>query len=186
MSYAFVVPDIRRSESVEDRQDSVRDGSTLSEEPPTWHHIRSTCKAEGVSARKVARRWKISLKEVRRQLNESTDLRLSELHRWQALLRVPFAELLPANAELALANPVSRRSQLIKAMKTVMSIQDAARQVSVQRLVSALIDQLTVIMPELAEVERWHGTEIGRGLYDDDRVARLNLSEIVAHGVNSF
>jgi hypothetical protein len=101
---------------------------------------------------------------------------LSDLHRWQAMLGVPFSELLPETGELALSNPVERRAQLVKAMKTAMTIQDRAGEKPIQRLIGVLIEQLSEIMPELTDVERWHGNGACRNLQDYGRAADFRLS----------
>ena len=60
-------------------------------------------------------------------------MRLSELLRWQRALGVPFAELLN-EPDGELFPPVQLRARLLRAMKTVRTIQERARQASVRRL----------------------------------------------------
>ena len=79
---------------------------------------------------------------------------LSDLYRWQKLLQVPLAELLSEPAG-ELSPPLQLRARLLRAMKTVRSIQEVARQVSVQRLASVLVAQILEIMPELKDTIAW-------------------------------
>ena len=79
---------------------------------------------------------------------------LSDLYRWQRALDVPAAELLH-EPQAELSPPVQFRSRLLRAMKTVRSIQAGVRQASIQRLAAMLADQLVEIMPELKDTVAW-------------------------------
>ena len=50
--------------------------------------------SEGVGVRTAAQRMNLSMAQVRAESEPSYDLRLSDLYRWQAALRVPVGELL--------------------------------------------------------------------------------------------
>ena len=63
---------------------------------------------EGVSRRTVARRLKTSINDVKRQEEETTDLPLSALYKWQQALEVPVTELL-VDASEPLSSPVRTR-----------------------------------------------------------------------------
>jgi transcriptional regulator with XRE-family HTH domain len=101
----------------------------------------------------VARRLGLSTKEVLEQ-EENGDLSLSTLYAWRDVLDVPIAELLVEDG-MALSAPVMKRAQLLRTMKTVKSILERARQVSIRRLAQFLVKQLVEMMPELAEVGPW-------------------------------
>jgi hypothetical protein len=90
---------------------------------------------------------------------------LSDLHRWQKVLGVPIAELLDESEDM-LSSHVELRAQLLRVMKTVRSIQEGARQVSVQRLAEMLVDQLVDIMPELKDTTAWPTGSPRRGRHE--------------------
>jgi len=145
------------------------------------HRIGAVRRQQGVSLRTVSRQWNVELAEVRRQQQENTDLPLSQLYRWQEMLGVPVADLLVED-EQPLSDPVSRRAQMVKIMKTAVTLRETAREVRVQRLVSTLIDQITSFMPELADVGPWHGSGNRRTLDDYGRAADCRLTDDVLYG----
>jgi transcriptional regulator with XRE-family HTH domain len=118
------------------------------------HCLCEVRRREGLTRQQVARRLGVSVKEVERQEQSSSDLLVSDLRRWQKVLAVPIAELL-AEPEGDLSTPVRLRSRLLRAMKTVRSIQQRARQTPVRRLVETLVAQLVEVMPELADTAPW-------------------------------
>lgn len=145
---------------------------------PIWHRIGTLCKSQDVSLRTLVRRWGLDAGQIRHEQRETSDLRLSQLYRWQKELKVPASELL-VNEDDASATSVGHRAQLIKVMKTVMSIQQASQDERVQRLVMNLINQLTLMMPELSQIDPWRGSGILRGLNDLGRAADYRLPEDV-------
>ena len=64
-------------------------------------------------------------------------------------------------------------------MKTAVTLRETARETRVQRLITTLVDQLTEIMPELAEVGPWHGSGNRRTLDDFGRAVEYRLSDDV-------
>ncbi|REJ65991.1 MAG: hypothetical protein DWQ31_16075 [Planctomycetota bacterium] len=114
--------------------------------------------------------------KVREQQDENYDLTLSELFRWQELLNVPVAELL-VDCDVPLSTPVMKRAQLVKLMKTAVTIKENTRERSTQRMVRMLIEQLVELMPELAEVGPWHGNGSRRSTAEFGQAARRQLSE---------
>jgi transcriptional regulator with XRE-family HTH domain len=123
------------------------------------HRLCDVRRGEGLTRRQVARRLGVSVHEVQRQEQPSSDMLLSDLHRWQEALAVPMIELLQEpNGELS--PPVQLRARLVLIMKTVRSIQLRARQASLRRLIETLVDQLVEIMPELKDSAPW--PEFGR------------------------
>ncbi|MCE9544722.1 MAG: hypothetical protein K8T25_04280 [Planctomycetia bacterium] len=179
---------IRRELESDDHDDSLTDdldhdasGTHSPNGAPVWHRISEVRNRQGVSLRTVARHWDIEISEARRQQNPAADLTLSQLYRWQEVLGVPVAELLVEDGE-ELSNPVLRRAQLVKVMKTAMTIREGARDVRVQRLITTLIDQLVEIMPELKEVGPWHGSGNRRSLDEYGRACDYRLSEDALHG----
>jgi transcriptional regulator with XRE-family HTH domain len=125
--------------------------------PPTGrplHRLGEVRLREGVSRRAVAQHLGISVPEVQEREAPSSDMLLSELYHWQQVLGVPVAELL-SEPDDPLSPPVQLRSRLVRAMKTVRSIQEETRQTCIRRLAQTLVDQLVEIMPELAGVGTW-------------------------------
>ena len=122
--------------------------------PRPLHRLRAARRSEGISRRTVARRLGISAGKVHEQEQESADLTLSTLYAWQEVLNVPISELL-VETEESLSAPVMRRAQLLRVMKTVQTILERSRQVSIRRLAQTLADQLAEIMPELKQVGPW-------------------------------
>ena len=60
---------------------------------PKLHRIRTVRMQQEVSMRTAARRSGVDVRTLRRQEQETADLTLSDLHRWQEALDVPIAEL---------------------------------------------------------------------------------------------
>ncbi len=141
------------------------------------HRLGEVRRQEGVSHRTVARRLGISVADVKQQENENADLSLSRLLQWQQVLHVPLVELLvePGNS---LSPPLLKRTQLMRLMKTVLSILEKASQTSVRRLAETMAGQLTEIMPELRDVSPGPTTG-GRGRRREEygRAAEFTLSD---------
>jgi transcriptional regulator with XRE-family HTH domain len=132
------------------------------------NRIREVRMKQEVSLRTVARNMHIEMKEIRAQEDETADLRLSDLYRWQQVLDVPVSELLVESND-PLSRPVMERAQMVRIMKTAQALQEKANTPALQRMSQMLIDQLVQLMPELAGVTAWHSVgqrrspeEIGR------------------------
>jgi len=121
---------------------------------PSLHRLGEVRRREGLTRREVARRLGISIAAVQQREQSASDMPLSELYRWQAILQVPLAELLDEPAG-DLSPPLQLRARLLRAMKTIRSIQEVARQASVQRLATVLVAQILAIMPELKDTIAW-------------------------------
>ncbi len=135
------------------------------------HRLGEVRRREGLTRREVARRLCISIHEVQEREQASVDMPLSELYRWREVLQVPLAELLNEPAG-ELSPPVQLRARLLRAMKTVRSIQEVAQQAAVQRLAKVLVDQVLAIMPELKDTIAWpavghrrHENELGQAYF---------------------
>ena len=118
------------------------------------HRIAEVMQQEGIRARTASRRMQAPLSQVRVQQDAYCDLSLSDLYRWQSALRVPLVDLL-VDPGYPLSTPVQLRANLLKAMKTVRSIQENADQESIKILAENLVQQLVDMMPELQEVPAW-------------------------------
>ena len=118
------------------------------------HRLGEARRREGLTHRKLAGRLGVSVDAVKQQENPAADIRLSDLYRWQKAMDVPVAELLTEpGAELS--PPVQLRARLLRAMKTARSIQERARQASIRRLATMLVEQLVEIVPELKDTVAW-------------------------------
>lgn len=140
------------------------------------HRIADVRRQQGVTLRNVARRLGVSLPLVRRQEQPDSDLRLSDLLRWQQVLEVPVAELL-VEGEGQLSGPVLERSRMVKLMKTAAAIRERSREPAIVRMVEMLVDQVLEIMPELADVTPWHSVGQRRTGEELGRAARTVVSE---------
>jgi hypothetical protein len=121
---------------------------------PKLNCIAEVIERERFSPRTLANRLNMTVTEVLASSASTNDLTLSELYRWQAVLQVPITELL-VELDSALSPAVERRCLLLKAMRTVRSIQERAEQEIIQLMALQLVEQLLNLMPELKEVQAW-------------------------------
>jgi transcriptional regulator with XRE-family HTH domain len=149
--------------------------------PPTGRPLQRLAQVrrrQGVSRRTVARRLNLDLPEICRQEMETSDMTLSQLYRWQEALEVPVGELL-VEADDAVSPPLLQRAQLVRLMKSVLSIQANTRQESIRRMAQTLAEQLLEMMPELAGVGPWHAIGKRRRLDELGVAAQRRLSDDV-------
>jgi len=119
--------------------------------------------------------------EVRRQLDETTDLKLSELYNWQRVLDVPVGDLL-VDPDEPLSRPILERAQMIRLMKTASSILEHAESIPVQRMARTMVDQLIAMMPELEEVGPWHSVGQRRSMEEYGRTAENSVPDNFFNG----
>ena len=134
-----------------------------------------------MSLRTAARQLGIDVRSIRAQEQASSDLRLSDLYRWQQALEVPVGELLVEDDE-PLSRPIRERAQLVKIMKTARSLAETVSHPSAQRMAENLIEQLQELMPELAEVSPWHSVGQRRSLDEMGRIAEQPISDDMIYG----
>lgn len=120
----------------------------------TLHRIATVRRQEGMSLRGIARKLRVEIGRLRQQENETTDMLLTDLYRWQKALRVPIADLLVDRGN-ALSAPIFQRAQMVKLTKTVASILEHTDSMRVKRLARMLMGQLMEVMPELEGVAPW-------------------------------
>jgi transcriptional regulator with XRE-family HTH domain len=140
------------------------------------HRIAETRRRQGLSLRSAARRLGTSMDQVRREENPNFDMSLSELYQWEQALEVPVTELL-VESESPLSTTVLTRARLLKVMKTVRSIQETTKCVSIERLASMLEQQLVELMPELKEVSAWPSVGQRRSHNEVGRTAERVVSD---------
>ena len=146
------------------------------------HRLAEVRRQEGVSLRRVARSLELNVTEVRVQENADSDLRLSTLYRWQAVLNVPVSDLL-VDGDAPLSTAVAQRAQLVRLMKTALSILERSERASVRRLAQTMVNQLTGIMPELESVSPWHAVGQRRTLDEYGRIVERCLPDHIVLGL---
>ncbi len=144
------------------------------------HRVKLVRRRQGVSLRSAARQLGTDVRQTRLLEDESTDLRLSDLYRWQQALDVPIGELL-VESESPLSRPVMERARMIRLMKTTMAIYERCESQSIRRMAETMVEQLVEIMPELASVSPWHAVGQRRSLEDFGRVVERRVSDDVFH-----
>jgi transcriptional regulator with XRE-family HTH domain len=149
------------------------------------HRIAAVRRRQGVALRTVARVLNVEVEEAARQEQEHSDLPLSTLQKWQAVLDVPIAELLVDTEEM-LSGPVLERARLVRVMKTAATILEKADSSRVRRLAETLIRQLVEIMPELEGIGPWHEYVGPRRRRDEcGRTAERQLSPKLSRAIDS-
>lgn len=143
------------------------------------NRIQEVRRREGMSLRSAARHLGYDMRRVRDQEQPGSDLKISELQRWQKALDVPIAELL-VESEEALSGPVLERARMVRLMKTAAAIKERASSNAVSRLAQMLIEQLLELMPELKDVGPWHSVGQRRSLAEFGRAAELGLALVRA------
>jgi transcriptional regulator with XRE-family HTH domain len=140
------------------------------------HRIGTVRRLQGISRRTVARRLNVEVSQVKLQELATSDMLLSRLYEWQRALEVPVTELLVEPGE-SLSPPVLERAQLVRVMKTVLSILEEAEQEPIRRMAQTLVEQLVTMMPELASVSSWHAIGHRRRRDDLGVAAERRLSD---------
>ncbi len=163
-------------QSVSHSSVSANPGATVSSNDRSFHRISEVRRQQGVSLRSVARQLGSTTSIVREQEKSSTDLRISDLLKWQKALDVPLADLIDDPGH-PLSPPVMERARLVRLMKTVAAIEEQTESDGLKRLASLMRDQLIEIMPELSEVSAWHTVGQRRSLNEFGRVVERRLRD---------
>ncbi len=161
------------------RQDATPEESQ-SADSPRMHRLRTVRLQQGASLRSVSRQSGVDVRQLRFQEQESTDVRLSDLHKWQKALDVPLSELVE-EPDSSLSRPVMERARMVRLMKTAAAIRDRAESVELERMAQMLVEQLTDVMPELEDVNPWHEFGQRRGLDEYGRIIDRPISDDVFH-----
>lgn len=147
------------------------------------HRIRTVRRLQGVSLRSAARQIGLDVRRLRAQENETNDLHISDLLKWQKALDVPVSELLE-EPDTQLSRPVLERAQMIRLMKTAQAILERSSSPQIRRMAEMMVNQLTEIMPELKHVGPWHSVGQRRSLNELGRIAEQTVS--TDHMVSAF
>jgi hypothetical protein len=143
---------------------------------PRLHRISTVRQRQGVSLRSASRQMRIDIRRLRAQEDESSDLPLSTLYKWQQVLDVPISELL-LDASDPLSPVILQRARLLKVMKTVAAIVERSDSKPVQRLALMLREQLVELMPELKDVTPWHSVGQRRTSEEFGRIAEHRVPD---------
>jgi transcriptional regulator with XRE-family HTH domain len=127
-------------------------GRVTAEVRTPLHRLAEIRRREDVSRKAVASHLGTSLADVKSQERATADIPLSVLYKWQQALGVPLGELL-VERRSELTPPVANRAQMVRVMRTALTIVNQSRQAGVKWLARALIDQLVEIMPELSDLQ---------------------------------
>lgn len=148
--------------------------SGRSKDPPL-HRVGEVRQAQGVSRRAAARRLGIEPRQLDEMEQPATDLPLSVIYACQEMLQVPLEDLL-VESEEPLSRPVMERAQMLKLMKTAVTIRNRAKSKPVRHLAEMLVEQLLAIMPDMTDVGPWSShTETlldGENAYDRQQAER--------------
>src|SRR5688572_16511540 len=85
--------------------------------PVRLHRIQEVRRREGMSLRTAARQLDTDIRDIRKQENPSSDLKLNELYKWGQALEVPVTELLEESDE-PLSRVVRERAAMVRVMKS--------------------------------------------------------------------
>lgn len=157
-----------------DGANRITETSSNKERP--LHRLAEVRRQQGLSLRSAARQMSTDVRTLRNEEGGESDLKLSDLYRWQSVLGVPVAELL-VEADSPLSRPVMDRARLVRIMKTVKAIGESAKAEGTKRMAKMLETQLVEIMPELKDVGPWHSVGQRRSLEEYGRAAERLLSE---------
>lgn len=150
--------------------------SPVGQKPKKLHRIATVRNQQGVSLRSASRQMGRTMSTVRLQEDETQDLRLSDLQRWQKVLGVPLQDLL-VDEEPTLSRPVMERARMVRLMKTAMALKDTAEAEGPKRLATMLVEQLVEVMPELEDVSAWHSVGQRRSLDEYGRIVERRISD---------
>lgn len=144
--------------------------------PRPKHRIAEVRRQQGISLRSITRKMGLTLEEIRRQEDPTSDLTLSQLVAWQRALEVPLANLL-IDHDAPLSSPVMTRARLLRIMKTVQAVRESARDTGTQRMAIMLAEQMIELMPELKDVTAWHSVGQRRTQDEVGRIAERPISD---------
>lgn len=153
--------------------------------PRPLHRVQQVRIQQGMSLRTAARQLGTDVRTIRVQEQATTDLRLSDLYRWQEALDVPAAELLEESSE-PLSRPVAERAKMVRVMKTATSLLETADSPSMRRMAENLVEQLVDVMPELKEVSPWHSVGQRRSLDEMGRAADQVIDDRALFGSDAY
>lgn len=144
------------------------------------HRIATVRHQQGMSLRSVSRQMGRTMSTVRLQEDETQDLRLSDLRRWQKVLGVPLQDLL-VDESPQLSRPVMERARMVRLMKTAQALNESVEDEGHKRLATMLVEQLVEVMPELEDVSAWHSVGQRRSLDEYGRIVERRINDEYFH-----
>jgi len=141
------------------------------------HRLAAVRRAKGIPRRVLAQRLGITVAELR-LAEESSDLSISTLSRWASKLNVPITELVVEPDECLTPTQLAP-SQATRMMKVAAKLRDRTRRRSIQRLAQTFVDQLTEIIPALAEIAQKNHRQSRRANHRQSSLLPRPLSEQV-------
>ena len=136
----------------------------------TVNRIALVRQQQDMSLRSVARHTGVDVRTLRKQEKPTANLTLTELTNWANALDVPVKDLIDVPGQ-GLASPIKQRAQLIRIMKSAVSIQENADCESMQAFADTLVSQLVELMPELDGIAAWPTYGQRRGSEEVGRTA---------------
>lgn len=116
-----------------------------------------------------ARRTRMPAGALRKLEDERNDLSISLLHRMAQGLGVPVSELLIESSQ-GLSEPIRQRACLVRIARTAHSLVAHSKTQAMRSLAQTIVNELTEIMPELAEVGSWPEFGTRRPVTDIPRI----------------
>ena len=143
------VPDLRLH-----APEQLNGSSSNGDAPKPLHRVRAVRMQQGMSRRAAARRLGVEPKQLDAIEDPANDLTLTAVYKWQKMLQVPLEDLL-VESDAPLSRPVMERAQMLKLMKTAVTIRNRAKNRSIRHLAEMLVEQIVAIMPDLADIGPW-------------------------------
>ncbi|MEM9659430.1 MAG: hypothetical protein AAF961_13815 [Planctomycetota bacterium] len=140
-------------------------------QPRRLHRIADVMRQENMTIRNAATRMKVTQSRVKREMSPNQDLTITDLMRWQKMLKVPLADLIAEPTD-ELSPQVQLRGGLLKAMRTVRTIQEATSDPREAKLAERLAQQLTALMPELCHAAAWPSVGQRRTLDEEGAISQ--------------
>jgi len=170
--------------NVEFPEPNPKSNSPSEEKRQTFHRIAEVRSQQGASLRSLSRKLNLTASELREQEDPQADLHISDLLKWQEVLEVPLVDLL-VDSNGPLSEPVEKRANMLRVMKTAKAIQETVHDNPSKRLANMLVTQLTEIMPELAEVSAWHSVGQRRTRDELGRIVERSIPDNFFNDPNS-
>ncbi len=148
----------------------------ISKQEQPVHRLKQAREREGMSLRSVSNRTGLSVPMLRHQ-EETNDIGLADLAKWQQALGIPFADLFnPPSNELD--ELIMLRAGLVQLTKSVKSLLEVDLKDGPRAMVQNLFHRLTELMPELTEVGSWPTRGTTRRLDEPSLLETRSVSHV--------
>ncbi|MEQ8849283.1 helix-turn-helix transcriptional regulator [Botrimarina sp.] len=172
---------VGRSADSNEKASALRRGTATPTEslPNRRHRIAEVRRQQGVSVRSAARRMGVPMQQVRAEERPDSDLKLSDLARWERALEVPLSNLL-VDDNAPLSEPVMKRAKWLRLMKTIKALVELNASPAATRMAQMLEQQVVDVAPEMADVGAWHSVGQRRTQDEMGRVVENTLPRTFA------